>query len=239
MPHSWPGLALSGTAPEITGMIGWQRITYHRWEEALDPCCRWWGLRNGWSIEGDPGGSSRPVMMTLGPDYNTASNTPGTWGSSQPHRGREEAPLCSWWNHSCWRGVSFWRAKPHLAISVWLVLWMLQECVLRTSAVSGHQGSPWAINLDSSHLILCHLLLLLSSIFPSLRVFSNELALHNRWPKYQSFNFDPSNEFSELIAFRIDWFDLLDVQRTLKSLLQHHNLKVSILWYHHFMANIS
>ena len=82
----------------------------------------------------------------------------------------------------------------------------------------------------SNHLILCCPLLLLMSIFPSIRVFSNESALCIRWPKYWGFNFSisPSNEFSGLISFRIDWFDLLVVQRTLKSLFQH-NYKVSIL----------
>ena len=81
------------------------------------------------------------------------------------------------------------------------------------------------------HLTLCHPLLLLPSIFPSMRVFSNESALRMRWPKYWSFSFSisPSNEHSGLISFRIDWFDLLVVQRTLKSLLQHHNSKTSIL----------
>ena len=83
--------------------------------------------------------------------------------------------------------------------------------------------------MPSNHLILCHLLLL-PSIFPSIRVFSNELVLHIRWPKYQSFSFSisPSNEYSGLISFRIDWFDLLAVQGTLKSLLQHHSSKASI-----------
>ena len=84
----------------------------------------------------------------------------------------------------------------------------------------------------SNHLILCHSLLLLPSIFPSIRIFSNESALPMRWPKYCSFNFSlsPSNEYSGLSFFRIDWFDLLVVQRTLKSLFQHHSLKASILW---------
>ena len=82
------------------------------------------------------------------------------------------------------------------------------------------------------HLILCHPLLLLSSICPSIRVFSNELALHIRWPKYWSFSFNisPSNENPGLISFRMDWLDLLAVQGTLKSLLQHHSSKASILW---------
>ena len=86
--------------------------------------------------------------------------------------------------------------------------------------------------MPSNHLILCHPLLLLPSIFPSIRVFSNELALCIRWPKYWGFNFriSPSNEYSGLISFRIDWFDFLAVQGTLKSLLQHHSSKASILW---------
>ena len=83
-----------------------------------------------------------------------------------------------------------------------------------------------------NHLILCHPLLFLPSIFSSVRVFSNELGLCVRWPKYWSFSFsiNPSNEYSWLISFRIDWFDLFAVQGTLKSLLQHHSSKVSILW---------
>ena len=83
----------------------------------------------------------------------------------------------------------------------------------------------------SNHLILCHLLLLLPSIFPSIKVFSSELALLIRWPKYWSFSFSisPSSEYSGLISFRIDWFDLLTVQGTLKRLLQHYSSKVSVL----------
>ena len=86
--------------------------------------------------------------------------------------------------------------------------------------------------MPSNHLILCHPLLLLPSIFPSIRVFSNESALHIRWPKYWSFSFSisPSNEHPTLISFRMDWLDLLAVQGTLKSLLQHHSSKASILW---------
>ena len=88
----------------------------------------------------------------------------------------------------------------------------------------------------SNHLILCHPLLLLPSIFPIIRVFSNESALHIRWPKYCSFSFtiSPSNEYSGLISFRIDWFDLFAVQGTLKSLLQH-NSKASILQHSVFL----
>ena len=84
----------------------------------------------------------------------------------------------------------------------------------------------------SSHLILCCPLLLLPSVFPSIRVFSNESVLHIRWPKYWSFSFgiSPSNEYSGLISFRMDWLALLAVRGTLKSLLQHHSSKASILW---------
>ena len=86
--------------------------------------------------------------------------------------------------------------------------------------------------MPSNHLILCHLLLFLPSIFPSIRVFSNESAFHIRWPKYWSFSFSisPSNEHSGRISFRMDWLDLLAVQGTLKSLLQHHSSKASVLW---------
>ena len=86
--------------------------------------------------------------------------------------------------------------------------------------------------MPSNHLILCRPLLLPPLIFLSIRVFSNESVLHIRWPKYWSFSFStsPSNEYSGLISFRMDWLDLLAVQGTLKSLLQHHSLKASILW---------
>ena len=107
---------------------------------------------------------------------------------------------------------------------------------------AAHQASlPFTISLSllklmslesvmpSNHLILCHRLLLLPPIFPSIRVFSNESVLHIRWPKYWSFSISCSNEYSGLISFRIDWFTLLAVQGTLKSLLLHHSLKASIL----------
>ena len=91
--------------------------------------------------------------------------------------------------------------------------------------------------MQSNYLILCHPLLLLPSIFPSIRVFSNESALCIRWPKYWSFSFNisPSNEYSGLISFRMDWLDLLAVQGTLKSLLQHNSSKASILWCSDFL----
>ena len=86
--------------------------------------------------------------------------------------------------------------------------------------------------MPSNHLILCHALLLLPSIFPSIRVSSNKLVLCIKWPKYWNFSFSisPSKEYSGLISFRMDWLDLLEVQGTLKSLLQHHSSKASIIW---------
>ena len=98
---------------------------------------------------------------------------------------------------------------------------------------SRSQPKPLCIEsvMPSNHLMLCHLLLLLPSIFPRIRVFSKESALHIRWPKYWSFsiNTTPSNEHPGLISFRMDWLDLLAVQGTLKSLLQHHSSKASII----------
>ena len=118
-------------------------------------------------------------------------------------------------------------------------------CLTRvTPWTAAHQASLFITNsqnllklmsidlvMPSNHLILCHLILLLPSILPSIRVFSNESALHIRWPKYGSFSFSiiPSNEYSGLISFRMNWLDLFAVQGTLKSFLQHHSLKASIL----------
>ena len=102
-----------------------------------------------------------------------------------------------------------------------------------TSSWSLLRLMPMELVMPSSHLILCRpLLLLLPPIPPSIRVFSNESALHMRWPKYWSFSFSvsPSSEHPGLISFRMDWFDLLAVQGTLKSLLKHHSSKASIFW---------
>ena len=93
--------------------------------------------------------------------------------------------------------------------------------------------------MPSNRLILCRPLLLLSSIFPGLRVFSIESFLRIRWPEYWSFSFSPSNEYSGLISFRIDWLDLLAVQGTLKSLLKQHRSKASVLQYSAFMVQLS
>ena len=116
-----------------------------------------------------------------------------------------------------------------------------------TRRTAAHQASlsctvSWSLLMSielvmvSNHLILCPPLLLLLSIFPRIRVFSNELALCIRWPKYWSFSFSisPSNEYSGLIPLRMEWFDLLAVHRTLKSLFQHYSSKASIFWYSGF-----
>ena len=103
-------------------------------------------------------------------------------------------------------------------------------------AITNSRSSPKLISIESvmpsNHLILCRPLLLLPSIPPSIRVFSIESALHIRWPKYWSFSFNisPFNEHPGLISFRMDWLDLLAIQGTLKSLLQHHSSKTSVLW---------
>ena len=103
-------------------------------------------------------------------------------------------------------------------------------------SITNSRSPPKAMSIElvipSNHLIVCRPLLLLPSIFPSIRVFSNESALCIRWPNYWSFSFSisPSNEYSGLISFRMDWLDLLAVQGTLKSLLQHHSSQASILW---------
>ena len=105
---------------------------------------------------------------------------------------------------------------------------------------SWSSSKPMSIEsvMPSNHLILCRPLLLLPSIFPSIRIFSNESALHIRWPKYWSFSFNisPSNEHPGLTSFRMDWLDLLAVQGTLRSLLQHHSSKASILWHSAFFT---
>ena len=101
---------------------------------------------------------------------------------------------------------------------------------------------PIVLMMPSNNLILCHPLPLLPSIFPSIRVFYSESALHVRWPKYWSFSFSisPSNDYSGLISFRIDWFDLLAVQGTLKKLLHHHCSKISVLQHSaFFMVQLS
>ena len=118
---------------------------------------------------------------------------------------------------------------------VWLFVTPWTAACQASLSVTNSQSSLRLTSIESvmpsSHLILCRPLLLLPSIFPSIRVFSNELVLHIRWPKYWSFSFSISlsNEYSGLISFRMDWLDLLAVKGTLKSLFQHHSSKASIL----------
>ena len=107
---------------------------------------------------------------------------------------------------------------------------VLQASLSITTSRSLLKHISFEMVMPSNHFILCRPLLLLPSIIPSIRVFPNESVLRFRWPKYCSFSISLSNEYSGLISFRIDWLDLLAVQGTLKSLLQHHSSKASILW---------
>ena len=129
--------------------------------------------------------------------------------------------------------MSFSSVQPLSHVPLFATPWII-ACQASLSITNSRSSSkPMFIKsvMPSNHLILCHPLLLLSSIFPSIRVFSNESALRIRWPKYWSFSFkiSPANEHPGWISFRMDWLDLLAVQGTLKSLLQHHSSKVSIL----------
>ena len=135
-----------------------------------------------------------------------------------------------------------WQSNTWFSFSVQLLSHVLLFMTPWTAAcqaslsITNSWSSPKPISIESvmpsNHLILCCPLLLLLSIFPRIRVFSNESALYIRWPKYWSFSFSisPSNEYSGLISFRMDWVDLLAVQETLKSLFQYHISKTSILW---------
>ena len=126
-----------------------------------------------------------------------------------------------------------WKWKSPSRVQLFAIPW-IAACQATLSIINS-RSSLKLMSIESvmpsSHLILCCPLLLLPSIFPSIRVFSNQSALHIRWPKYWSFSFNinPSSEHSGLISFRMDWLDLLALQRTLKSLLQHHSSKASIL----------
>ena len=120
-------------------------------------------------------------------------------------------------------------SRVQLSATPWTTA--LQASLSITNSRSLPKLMPIELVMPSNHLVLCRPLLLLSSIFPSIGVFSNESALHTRWPKYWSFSFNisPSNKHPGLISFRTDWLDLLTVQGTLKSLFQHHSSKASIL----------
>ena len=121
---------------------------------------------------------------------------------------------------SCWTLFETLWTAAHQAFLSFTISWSLLKLMSIESV------------MPSNHLLLCHPLLLMPSIFLSIRVFSNELALCIRWPKYWSFHFNTSlsNEYLGLISFRVEWFDLLAVQGTLKCLLQHHSWKASVLW---------
>ena len=132
----------------------------------------------------------------------------------------EVGPLPYVQSLSCvWLFVTPWSAACQASLSI-------------TNSRSLHKLMSTESVMPSNHLIFCHPLLFPPSIFPSIRVFSNESVLRIRWPKYWSFNFNISffNEYSGLISFSMDWLDILAVQGTLKSLLQHHSSKASILW---------
>ena len=143
---------------------------------------------------------------------------------------------------SPWRDLALLQIWGDAKISEWVKL-LSYVRLFATPWIAACQASlsitnSWSLLklmsmvMPSNHLILCHPLFLLSSIFPSIRVFSDESVLQIRWPKYWSFSFSisPSNEYPGLISFRMDWLDFLPIKGTLKSLLQHHNSKASILW---------
>ena len=136
-----------------------------------------------------------------------------------------------------------YNSSVQLLSHVWLFASPWTAACQASLSITNTQNPPKPMSIElvmpSNHLIFCHALLLLLSIFPSIRVFSNESVLHIRWPKYWSFSFNisPSNskEHPGLISFRMDWLDLLAVQGTLKSLLQHHSSKASILQHSAFL----
>ena len=138
------------------------------------------------------------------------------------------------WSHTWFSSVqSLSHVTESNSLRLFVTPWTVacQASLSITNSRSPTKPMSIVFVMPSNHLILCHPLLL-PSIFPSIRVFSNESALHIRWPKYWSFSFNisPSNEHPGLISFRMDWLGLLSVQETLKSLLQHHSSKASVLW---------
>ena len=134
-----------------------------------------------------------------------------------------------------WSWVQFSSVQSFSRVWLFVIPW--NSAHQASLSITNSRSLPKLMSIESvmpsSHLILCHPLLLLPSIFPSIRIFSNESALHIRWQKYWSFSFNisPSNEHLGLISFSMDWLDLFEVQGTLKSLLQHHSSKASILWH--------
>ena len=147
---------------------------------------------------------------------------------------RENISFQTWLHKSFRNSVQFSGSVMSNSVTPWIAA--CQASLSITKSESLLKLMSIKLVMPSNHLILYHPLLLLPSVFPSIRVFSSESVLHIRWPKYQSFSFSisPSNEYSGLISFRVDWLDLLAIQGTLKSLLQHHSSKASILHSHHF-----
>ena len=149
-----------------------------------------------------------------------------------------------WQGYSCWsrpvvrrQGCSLQLSHSVVSDSLWPPRTAAHQAFLSfTNSQSPLKLMPIETVIPSNHLILCRPLLLPPSIFPSIRVFSNESVLRIRWPKYWSFSFNinPSNEYSGLIFFRMDWLDLLAIQGALESFLQHHSSKASILWHSAF-----
>ena len=191
----------------------------------------WWFVSSPWRLVGIDSccWSSatseylrRPLIRVLSHSSTDGSCAPSPYRTRAGTRGaggRSEASVVAQSLSCVWLYATLLRTVAYQASLSFTIFWN------RLKLMSIELVMP------SNHLILCHLLLLLPSIFPSIRVFSSESALPIRWPKYWSFSFSmsPSNEYSGLISFRIHWFDLLAVQGTLKSLLQHHSSKASIL----------
>ena len=141
----------------------------------------------------------------------------------------QKKPLTKFSTHLWFSSVQFSRSVVSDSATPWTAAH--QACLSITNSRSLPKLISIKLVMPSNHLILCRPLLLLPSIFPSIRVFSNESALHIRWPKYWSFSFNisPSNQYPGLISFRMDWLDLLAVQGTLKHLIQHHSSKATVL----------
>ena len=174
-----------------------------------------------WGFPATGGHQGIPQILWVGRHRVTKVELTCLGSSSPCARGSPRcfttAPYCSLVAESCLTLCDPMNCTAHQAPLSFTIPWSLLKLMSTESM------------MPSNHLILYHPLLLLSSIFPSIRVFSDQSALHSRWPKYWSFNISPSNEYSGLISFRTDWLDLCTTQGTLKSLLQHHNSKASIL----------
>ena len=153
---------------------------------------------------------------------------PSLWPPAPPIlSARSESPTLSWTYSCVCLSVQFSRSVMSDSVTLWTAAH--QASLSITNSRSLLKLMSIQLVMPSNHLILCRPLLLQLSIFPSIRVFSNQSVLRIRWPEYWSFSISPSNEYSGMISFRMDWLDLLAVQGTLKSLLQHHSSKASIL----------